>query len=216
MTSDYIKQGEVIRAADIIAAFDEKENVSNKKITLTNSAIDYPTTQLLTTELNKKQNNLTAGTGITINGTTISASSSYLGSIAKGTGTTTYLRNDGTWATPSNTTYAAGTGITISGTTISVKFPAPDYSNIESQNRFTIGNPSWTNIQGDGYVLVGASKDSNIPFMVTQVGINEKWIDMSTETTYRCIFPVKRGNTISLSATGASSVLCYFIPIKWD
>jgi hypothetical protein len=67
-----IVQGDIIRAADIIAAFDEKENVANKKTTLTNSNTDYPTTALLTTELNKKQNSLTVGTGITLNGTTIS------------------------------------------------------------------------------------------------------------------------------------------------
>ena len=38
---------------------------------------------------------------------------------ALGTGTTTYLRNDGSWATPTDTTYSAGTGISLSGTTFS-------------------------------------------------------------------------------------------------
>ena len=42
--------------------------------------------------------------------------------IAIGTGTGTYLRNDGTWATPpdNNTTYSAGTGLNLSTTTFSV------------------------------------------------------------------------------------------------
>lgn len=41
--------------------------------------------------------------------------------IAKGSDTTKYLRNDGTWVKPpnDNTTYSAGTGISLSGTTFS-------------------------------------------------------------------------------------------------
>lgn len=38
-----------------------------------------------------------------------------------GSDTTKYLRNDGTWQVPPNTTYTAGTGIEISGTTIKAK-----------------------------------------------------------------------------------------------
>ena len=34
-----------------------------------------------------------------------------------GSSTTTFLRNDGSWATPTNTTYSAGTGLSLSGTT---------------------------------------------------------------------------------------------------
>lgn len=34
-----------------------------------------------------------------------------------GSSTTTFLRNDGTWATPSGTSYSAGTGLSLSGTT---------------------------------------------------------------------------------------------------
>ena len=42
----------------------------------------------------------TQGPGITISGNTISASTSYLGSILKGSGTTTFLAANGTWQTP--------------------------------------------------------------------------------------------------------------------
>ena len=37
--------------------------------------------------------------------------------LGTGSDTTTYLRNDGTWATPTNTTYSAGTGLSLSSTT---------------------------------------------------------------------------------------------------
>ena len=39
-------------------------------------------------------------------------------SLAFGTATDTFLRNDGTWQTPTNTTYSAGSGLSLSGTTI--------------------------------------------------------------------------------------------------
>ena len=43
---------------------------------------------------------------------------------ALGSATTTYLRNDGSWATPTNTTYSAGTGLRLSGTQfINTKIP---------------------------------------------------------------------------------------------
>ena len=150
-----------------------KENVSNKVTTLTNSTTDYPSTSLLTTELNKKQNTLSEGTGITISGITISASTSYLGSIAKGTGTTTYLRNDGNWGTPTNTTYTASTGLTLSGTVFSastsylgsiakgsgtttylrndgswqtppVYHIMPDYGAMDTINQISTNNGTWT------------------------------------------------------------------------
>ena len=41
--------------------------------------------------------------------------------LGTGTGTSKYLREDGTWVTPPNTTYSAGTGLALSGTTFSVK-----------------------------------------------------------------------------------------------
>lgn len=59
-TTDFIKQGELIRFADIVSAFDEKENIFNKKTTLTNSTTDYPSTSLLTTQLALKANNADA------------------------------------------------------------------------------------------------------------------------------------------------------------
>tara|TARA_R100001463_G_scaffold43080_2_gene90013 strand:+ start:11203 stop:13683 length:2481 start_codon:yes stop_codon:yes gene_type:complete len=62
-----------------------------------------------------------AGTGITLSGTSFSLSSgAALSNLGGGSGTTTYLRKDGTWANPdtdTDTTYTAGTGMSLSGTT---------------------------------------------------------------------------------------------------
>ena len=46
-------------------------------------------------------------------------STSSNGLAPKVTDTTKFLKGDGTWATPANTTYSAGTGISLSGTTFS-------------------------------------------------------------------------------------------------
>ncbi len=54
----------------------------------------------------------TSGYIAKFNGTNTITSGPQLGS-----GTTTYLRNDGSWATPTNTTYSAGTGLSLSSTT---------------------------------------------------------------------------------------------------
>jgi hypothetical protein len=57
-TTDYIKQYEIIDTAKIVNAFNEKENTTNKKIELTDSEYDYPSTSLLTTELSKKADSI--------------------------------------------------------------------------------------------------------------------------------------------------------------
>lgn len=49
-----------------------------------------------------------------------SNSGKIVASIPIGTATTTFLRNDGTWASPIGTTYTAGSGITLTGTTFSL------------------------------------------------------------------------------------------------
>lgn len=82
------------------------------------------------------QNKLTAGSNITISGTTISATDTtyadFVGTDGQTAGTRglvpapavtdagEFLKADGTWATPPGTTYAAGTGIDITNSTIAV------------------------------------------------------------------------------------------------
>ncbi|MDR2477262.1 MAG: hypothetical protein LBD18_05715 [Treponema sp.] len=52
--------------------FNNKENLSNKKTSIINNDTDYPTTKAVKDALDTKQNNLTAGTGITLNNDTVS------------------------------------------------------------------------------------------------------------------------------------------------
>ena len=62
-----------------------------------------------------------AGTGLNLSSTTFSlATGAALSNLGGGSGST-FLKKDGTWATPSdtNTTYSAGTGMSLSGTTFS-------------------------------------------------------------------------------------------------
>ena len=65
----------------------------------------------------------TAGTGLSLSGTTFSANSNYLGSIQKGTGTTTYLRNDGTWATPPGTVTNTDAKVAQNVSTVNSDYP---------------------------------------------------------------------------------------------
>ena len=65
-------------------------------------------------------NNIT-GTGTSGYLTKFNGTNTVTNGPALGSDTTKFLRNDGTWQTPSGTTYTAGAGISISGTTISAK-----------------------------------------------------------------------------------------------
>ena len=77
-----------------------------------------------------------AGTGLTLSSTTFSLSSgAALSNLGGGSGST-FLKKDGTWATPtdSNTTYSAGTGVTLSSTTFSIGQAVATTSNVTFNN----------------------------------------------------------------------------------
>ena len=77
---------------------------------------------------------LIAGTGIDLDTNTISLSDgAALSNLTGGSSTTTFLRNDGAWSTPVDTTYTSGTGLTLDGTEFSLSTGA-----------------SLTNLGGDG------------------------------------------------------------------
>ena len=77
---------------------------------------------------------LIAGTGIDLDTNTISLSDgAALSNLTGGSSTTTFLRNDGAWSTPVDTTYTSGTGLTLGGTEFSLSTGA-----------------SLTNLGGDG------------------------------------------------------------------
>lgn len=130
-----LQSGSTIRfsVADLVSGLQTEITSSNK---LSADLVDDSTTtnKFVTasdkTTWNGKQDALTAGTNIQINGTTISATdttySAFAGatsSVAGSTGlvpapTTSdpdkFLKGDGTWGTPTDTTYSAGTNVQIS------------------------------------------------------------------------------------------------------
>ncbi|MCR4917723.1 MAG: hypothetical protein K5912_02135, partial [Alphaproteobacteria bacterium] len=63
--------------------------------------------------------NATGGVAQILNKPTVFSTSANGLVPASGSNTGKFLKGDGTWATPTNTTYSQGTGISISGTTIS-------------------------------------------------------------------------------------------------
>lgn len=117
------------------------------------------------TLLSSKQDSLSAGTGITIASDTISANQ-MTGADGTNAGTTgivpapsetdntKYLRGDGTWSTPTDTTYTAGNGISISSGVISVSDPT-------LTNKATASN----SLSIAGYALTGnASLGVNVGY----------------------------------------------------
>jgi len=117
------------------------------------------------TLLSSKQDSLSAGTGITIASDTISANQ-MTGADGTNAGTTgivpapsetdntKYLRGDGTWSTPTDTTYTAGNGISISSGVIAVADPT-------LTNKATASN----SLSIAGYALTGnASLGVNVGY----------------------------------------------------
>lgn len=105
---------------------------SSDKITFTNTVSDTNTTYTAGTGMSLSgtefsctvtdtNTTYSAGTGLTLSSTTFSISSgAALSNLGGGSGST-FLKKDGTWATPTdtNTTYSAGTGMSLSGTEFS-------------------------------------------------------------------------------------------------
>lgn len=122
-----------------------------------------------------------AGTGLTLSSTTFSLSSgAALSNLGGGSGTTTYLRKDGTWANPdtdTDTTYSAGNGISLSGTTFSV---AAGTGLTQDSGGLSITNKSigasqlsvvgdgnttqWLRSDGDGTFTWAAPPDTNTTY----------------------------------------------------
>ncbi|MDR1324015.1 MAG: hypothetical protein LBK68_06235 [Candidatus Margulisbacteria bacterium] len=61
-TPYFIKKGEQLSAAGMTAALNTKEKVANKKDTINNSSIEYPSSKAVSDALSSKQNKVAAGT----------------------------------------------------------------------------------------------------------------------------------------------------------
>ncbi len=82
-------------------------------------------------------------------------------SIAFGSGTTTYLRNDGTWGTPTNTTYSDMKGATASAAGTHGLVPAPAAG---AQAKYLRGDGTWASPPNDNTtyeVFTGASSTAD-------------------------------------------------------
>ena len=127
--------GTAVYKYDVLAGFVDvsgKEDTSNKVTSVSSASTDtqYPSAKLLYDQLALKQGVLTAGNNVTISGDTISATdttySNFVGTngsvagssgLVPGPATTDndkFLKSDGNWATPKDTTYTAGTNVSIS------------------------------------------------------------------------------------------------------
>jgi len=86
----------------------------------------------------------------------------------------------------------------------------PDYANMESTNRITVSDGTWT-ADRDGFVSAGAQ---NVTSSV-KVSINAKEVfrsyGNSTAFTPVTVLPVKRGDVVLVNASAGGPV-CYFIP----
>lgn len=150
-------------------------NSTNYRTTFDVIKVTSPNTYVLTqlsyskaetdTLLSSKQDSLSAGTGVTIASNTISANQ-MTGADGTNAGTagivpapsetdnTKYLRGDGTWSTPTDTTYTAGNGISIASGVISVADPT-------LTNKATASN----SLSIAGYALTGnASLGVNVGY----------------------------------------------------
>ena len=228
-TSDYIKQGETMRAADMVSAFNEKENIANKMATLTNNDTDYPTTALLSTELNKKANDsdvikLTGNQ--TIAGTKTFSTSPLVPSKNTTAGNNpTYIATEAQVVSLGNN---YGTGLTISGSSLTLTrangnsmvnigfFPVPDYANMETTNHITSNGGTWT-VTDNGYVVMNVSVNGNTghgAYIINDKVVND--IASNNYSRMSSIYPVKSGDVcmITWDASGGGPS-CLFIPIKW-
>lgn len=109
--------------------------------------------------------------------------------IALGTSTSTYLRNDGAWGTPANTTYSAGDGLSLSGTTFSSVDHINQASKLVNANW---GNPttySWT-ATANGWLVIKA-ENNTIEYYIDNVKIGS-----IGNYEFSQPIPVKKGQVI--------------------
>lgn len=111
--------------------------------------------------------------------------------IAIGSDTTTYLRNDGTWETPPNTTYTAGTGLILSSTTFNhdvsngfYHLPSSGTSGQILVHSGTAGSGSWASSVTS--LTIGGANYSGSTFNI--VGGEQKTASSVAISTYDGVF----------------------------
>lgn len=113
-----------------------------------------------------------------------------LANLGGGSGST-FLRKDGTWATPTdtNTTYSAGTGLTLSGTTFSLTSTYDNYGswNLNAGNINSVGSGKTVTLSGSGATSISQNVSSGNHTVTIS--------STDTNTTYSA------GTGLSLSST---------------
>lgn len=145
-------------------------------------------------------------------------STSANGLAPKVTDTSKFLKGDGTWATPANTTYSAGTGISLSGTTFSnsgvrsVSQGSNGFVNVNTNgttNTVAVYSlPTATASQLGGVVSQTTGTTANRDYKVEvesggKMKVNVPWTD--TNTTYSTGTASTSGLTKLYTSTGTNT-----------
>ena len=187
------------------------EDTSNKVTSISGSSTNtqYPSAKLVYDQLALKQDKLTPGTNIQLNGNTISATDTTYNDFVGTDGTTagtaglvpapaiadagTFLKADGTWANPAGTVYTGGTRISISNTNVistTAEINKIDVVKVDG-NALTITNKTVD--------ITGKENTSN---KVTSIGSS------STDTQYpsaKCVWDNVKNKQNQLSSANAGT-----------
>jgi hypothetical protein len=98
----------------------------------------------------------------------------------------------------------------------------PDYANMESANRITANNGTWT-ADRSGFVIIGGTvgySGQGAAQTICSIQINNKEaysdsanLTSSESAAFKTTLPVKTGDTVRILITnGNASVACYFVP----
>ena len=128
------------------------------------------------------------------NATTIANNAVTVAKLPTGASSTTFLRGDGTWVTPTNTTYTGSTSITLSGTSFQRAALTGDVTAAANSNATTIANGS-----------VNRSK--------TTLTVNSMTVSMPTGGGGTGLAPAPAGCTIAnawVCPEAGTTVACHF------
>jgi len=122
------------------------------------------------------------------------------------------VRNPLPYATPAQLTALADRVNAME----SARFPVPDYANIESTNRITANNATWT-ANRSGFVLLMAGKAgaNNPSFRINEVliaTVDTNW-GHPAGGDISFVLPIARNDAVRIN--GGRNFGCWFIPVKF-
>lgn len=107
-------------------------------------------------------------------------------------------------------------GEALEGGGVASRWIAPDYANIETVNRITANNGTWT-ADRNGYVrlIINTFQTQGTYFYINDVAVFR--VSASTGTYQNVIVPVSEGDVVKISTTStinSGGIGCHFIPPK--